>query len=130
MKTSRVARVVLALCIIPGLAAAAGHGGSLRTVGAAGADTRQVAVAYGDLDLTREEGLAVLYGRLRTAAREVCAPLEATDMERRALHARCVQQALDRAIAGAGNPQLVALHALRTEKVAPPTLRLAEGRAP
>jgi len=126
MRTKYSRGALVALCIlVPGLAAA-GPGGYLRAVQGSPQDVREVAVSYGDLDLTRDQGVAVLYDRLRAAARVVCAPLEAPDLERRALHARCVQQALDGVVAGSANPRLVALHAARAGQSGRPFLRLAK----
>lgn len=69
-----------------------------------------VAVGYGDLDLSGDEGLGVLYARLRSAARRVCRPLESRDLHWKQLYRQCYSSALADAVARTGSTRLAALH--------------------
>lgn len=59
----------------------------------------QVVVHFADLDLSRSQGAAVLYHRLRAAAETVCAPLDDRDLGRHIRFKECVQSALSTAVA-------------------------------
>jgi UrcA family protein len=63
-----------------------------------------VDVHFADLDLTRIEGAAALYTRLRAAARRVCAPLDERPLERVELFNVCVANALSAAVAKVDQP--------------------------
>jgi UrcA family protein len=84
----------------------------LATGGAVAAkpDVRTIAVRYGDLDLSRDEGVRVLYGRLRAAAANVCGPRTYRDLATLRLWRECRDQTLERAVGQIGNPRLAALH--------------------
>jgi UrcA family protein len=60
--------------------------------------TTSVTVRYGDLDLSRSEGAAVLYGRLSNAARKVCAVDESRDLVLYSAARRCYVRALSEAL--------------------------------
>lgn len=73
----------------------------------------QLAVHYGDLDLTHETDAHVLYGRIHTAARRVCPDSEAPPIERnriRKAQRECVRIAVNKAIADVNSPLLTALN--------------------
>ena len=74
---------------------------------------RSVVVRYGDLDLSRDEGVAVLYGRLRSAARRVCSEANIRDLKVLTEVRQCHDAALTKAVASAGNTRLAALHESR-----------------
>jgi len=58
-----------------------------------------VVVKFGDLDLSRPEQAAMLYSRLRHAARTVCpAPSELRDLDRLEIARDCYSAALARAV--------------------------------
>jgi UrcA family protein len=63
-------------------------------------------VRYGDLDLNQKSGVITLYGRIRTAAREVCEPIE--DISIKLLRAKydCRHDATARAVAEVNSPAL------------------------
>jgi UrcA family protein len=84
----------------------------LATGGAVAAepDIRTVAVRYGDLDLSRDEGVRALYGRLRAAAANVCGPRTYRDLATLRLWRECRDETLGRAVGQIGNPRLAALH--------------------
>jgi UrcA family protein len=43
-------------------------------------DVPRVTVRFGDLDLSKPQGAETLYRRIRSAARQVCAPLDGGDL--------------------------------------------------
>jgi UrcA family protein len=81
-------------------------------------------VHFADLDLTRNAGVAVLYARIRFAAREVCAPVEDRRLQSIAARDRCVTQAIARAVADVNVPTLTSYHLTKTGQ----TITLAEQR--
>ena len=72
-------------------------------------------VKFADLDLTHSQGAAVLYTRIRSAARAVCLPQYNWMMERRAISDQCRDQAIARAIADVNAPALTAYYQGRAE---------------
>jgi UrcA family protein len=81
-------------------------------------------VKYADLDLAREAGIAALYGRLRSAAREVCQPLDPHDLASLDAARRCERQAIERAVADVGAPALTSYY----RRAAGQTIVLAQRR--
>jgi UrcA family protein len=73
-------------------------------------DSRKVVVDYGDLNLSRNTGVKVLYRRLRTAATTVCASLDGRKLAQRAIWQQCYSQALSAAVVEVNEPALSALH--------------------
>jgi UrcA family protein len=70
-----------------------------------------VRVDASGLDLRTQDGVAVLYGRIRLAAREVCRVHRAVTGTRvPAVFARCVRDAVDGAVYSWHLPMLAALH--------------------
>jgi UrcA family protein len=67
-------------------------------------------VAYGDLNLDSVQGAQVLYARLRTAARDVCAPLEARDLGQQSRWHNCFDHAIASAVAEVNKTTVSALH--------------------
>jgi UrcA family protein len=76
-------------------------------------DRPQVVVHFADLDLSRSQGAAVLYHRLRAAAETVCAPLDARDLERHMRFKECVQSALSASVAEVDRPALTEYYRVR-----------------
>jgi UrcA family protein len=76
-----------------------------------------IAVEYGDLDLTKPEGVRVLHRRLTAAAERVCPRTDVylSAQDRFAARA-CRKQALEHAIREIGSPELAALHAAATPR--------------
>jgi UrcA family protein len=68
-------------------------------------------VRYGDLNLDSEQGAKVLYGRLRSAARQVCAPLDNVDLGIQRQWNDCFSKAVGNAVAQVNKTTLSALHA-------------------
>ncbi len=72
-------------------------------------------VKFGDLDLTRRDGVAVLYARINSAAREVCLPVDGRLPE--LLHStdECRQKAIERAVADVDAPALTSFYLAKTK---------------
>jgi UrcA family protein len=77
-------------------------------------DRPHVVVHFADLDLSRSQGAAVLYRRLRAAAETVCAPLDDRDLGRHLRFKACAQSALCRAVAELDRPALTEYYRART----------------
>ena len=72
-----------------------------------------VRVSYADLDLSSDEGMTVLYQRLRGAAKKVCGPLnyrQAGSLTLMRLNRQCYQSALDKAVQKMNIAGLEAIH--------------------
>lgn len=82
--------------------------GALSTVASAATDTQVFTrtVHFADLDLTNAEGAGALYGRIKDAAREVCAPADASNLHQRAFSQRCAEQAIVHAVNDVNAPLL------------------------
>lgn len=77
-------------------------------------DRPQVVVHFADLDLSRSQGAAVLYHRLRAAAETVCAPLDVDrDLGRHMKFKECVQSALSASVAEVDRPALTEYYRVR-----------------
>ncbi len=70
-------------------------------------ELRQRVVHFGDLDLSQDAGVALLYRRIRAAAREVCAAVDEHELYQVELSRRCAQEAIERAVADVNSPALV-----------------------
>lgn len=70
-------------------------------------------VRYADLDLSSNDGVAVLYRRLRAAAERVCRPMKSPALSSRAPWRECYETALGNAVTGIGSERLAALHGRR-----------------
>lgn len=75
-------------------------------------------VSYADLDLNRSEGISVLYKRLNSAAKNVCAPLEGRLLSQKQNYKECVGEALSNAIADVNQPLLTQHYRNKDSKAA------------
>jgi UrcA family protein len=80
----------------------------------ADASIPQKEVSLAGLDLDRAEGAAILYGRVRAAAYDVCRHLESRQLEQLALWHKCVDQAISAAVAKIDRPALSTYLASKT----------------
>jgi len=82
--------------------------------GLAGASTRaelpSVIVKYGDLNLGTKAGIATLHSRLRTAAAQVCSPLNSRVLGLREQYEICVSDAVKESVEAVGNSNLSNFH--------------------
>jgi UrcA family protein len=90
---------------------------SICTIANAGSPDQSVqrTVRFADLDLSRPAGVAVLYQRIRVAAREVCQPLSEHDLMLLAASRACVRDAIDHAVDDIHSPTLSRYHQTKTE---------------
>jgi UrcA family protein len=82
----------------------------------------QVTVKLGDLDISKPQGAAVLYGRIRSAAEKVCFPFKSRDL--RDLSAKmhldaCIQKVVVNAVTAVNEPTLLAVYSAKTGKTLP-----------
>jgi UrcA family protein len=73
----------------------------------------KVVVKFGDLNLERPEGIAVLYQRLQTAATQVCQPANPRDPGSMANSRGCVAGATARAVGSVNIPALTSYYKSR-----------------
>jgi UrcA family protein len=73
-----------------------------------------VTVSFSDLDLSKPQGTAVLYLRIRNAARVVCGPVDIALLEEQASWVRCVNEAIATGVAKVGNANLTAYYLDKT----------------
>lgn len=78
-------------------------------------------VSYADLNLNGESGARVLYGRLRMAAIQVCAPFKGDSLREKTNWRECFDQAIARSVAKIDEPLLTAYHLNRTGKTESPS---------
>jgi UrcA family protein len=83
-------------------------------------------VRFPDLDLSKIDGAATLYGRLRHAARMVCDPLQSRDLGIAAKYRACVEHAIANAVASVGRPLVSQYHETRTKGDKAPLVQLAK----
>ena len=63
-------------------------------------------VSFHDLDLNQKAGVASLYSRIRSAAREVCEPMDEVSIKLLRARFDCRQDAVARAVAEVNSPAL------------------------
>lgn len=78
-------------------------------------DAPQMTVRFADLDLTKVDGAAVLYKRLRAAAETVCGPREDRDPAKAKAFKKCVQSALASAVIRVDRAELTAYYRAHAE---------------
>jgi len=69
-----------------------------------------VVVKYGDLNLGTRTGVASLHERLRSAAKQVCSPLDNRILGLRDEYNGCVSDAVTRSVAKVNNANLTRFH--------------------
>jgi UrcA family protein len=75
-------------------------------------------VRYGDLDLSRDSGVATLYSRINSAARAVCEPLDVMLLKVLRERFDCRQDAVARAVADVNSPALTSYYLAKTKAIA------------
>ena len=75
-----------------------------------------LAVSYADLNLNNDAGTAVLYMRLKQAARQVCGDWDTRDLSRGLAATACINKALSQAVARVNSPMLTSLYEAKTGK--------------
>ena len=88
--------------------------GMVATIAAEASEDRRVVVQYGDLDLSRPEGVHVLYHRIQHAALQVCVTFDSKSLELHTLFDSCRRGAVENAVALVASPELTAYHIAQT----------------
>jgi UrcA family protein len=83
------------------------------------ADIDQVTVKLGDLDVSSPQGAAVLYNRIRAAAKQVCSPLDSAGLDTKRLLRACVNETIEDAVIKLNEPALIAVYSAKTGKTLP-----------
>jgi UrcA family protein len=86
-----------------------------------GGESLTKVVNYSDLNLNGAAGARTLYGRLRMAATQVCAPFWGGTLRDKSRWRECFDPALARAVAEIDAPMLTAIHVSRTGETEPST---------
>jgi UrcA family protein len=74
------------------------------------AGTPSVVVQYGDLNLNSRAGVLALHARLRSAAQDVCSPLDSRVLGLLEQYESCVDDAVAQSVAAVGNDSLSKYH--------------------
>jgi UrcA family protein len=119
--TKRIACVVLAAAPIAMVAG----GAQAQESGDAPA---HMAVSYADLNLNSDAGIAVLYKRLRHAARQVCGDGDTTSLSRGRDQTNCINNAMSQAVAQVNSPILTSLYEAKTGQPERKQATLAQAR--
>jgi UrcA family protein len=107
----------------------ASAGGSMMVDAAQASDsfdtTPHKVVSFKDLNLNSPEGVAVLYGRIKSAANDVCGSPNRYDLSQLKLQT-CIKDAVSRAIVQVNNPMLTSLYESKTGKTDKKVTTLAQ----
>jgi UrcA family protein len=89
---------------------------SVATVSAASSldSPPQRVVKFGDVNLATDSGVAMLYFRIRSAAREVCEAASVWNVEAVLASKECTERAIERAVEEINDPQLKSYHRTRS----------------
>jgi UrcA family protein len=109
MKTTQIGAIAFSTAIILGFSAAAASAGTSNSQLVSDGVNKYI-VRFPDLDLSKADGAAVLYSRLRRAAAIVCSPLDSRSLGMAVQYRGCVDYAIDGAVASVGRPMLSQYH--------------------
>jgi UrcA family protein len=104
--------------LVSGLAAVVLGLGSAASFATTSNGVRTLTVSYGELDLSKPAGAEILYKRIKRAANTVCSVYESPMPWNFVARNRCIQTAVDEAVAKVNAPLLTALHDNKTTRVA------------
>ncbi len=85
-------------------------------------DPPQMTVKYGDLNVDSAKGAAVLYARIRHAAKNVCLQFDGGGLDVYGQRAACINKAILGAVTKVNVPALSALYSAKTGKEVPTRL--------
>jgi UrcA family protein len=114
MNNTKIRAIAISAAIILGFSAAAASAGTSSSQFVRDGVNTYI-VRFPDLDLSKVDGAATLYSRLRRAAAIVCSPLESRSLGMAAQYRVCVDQAIADAVAGVGRPMLSQYHQSHTK---------------
>jgi UrcA family protein len=89
---------------------------------AAAASSYEVAtrtVNFSDLNLSRHEDVATLYLRIKSAAKQVCEPVDSRSFDTSARLRHCKERAIGQAVADVKSSQLLTFHMATTNQIYP-----------
>jgi UrcA family protein len=111
--SSRLKAAVIAgvIGLLP-LAAGASQGAPAQLGGDA------VVVRYADLDIHTPPGAEMLYARIEHAAEQLCPQADFREIQRHLASLRCRDEVVAHAVSRINSPQLAAVYASRTHRVA------------
>jgi UrcA family protein len=89
-------------------------------------DARSLTVQFADLDLNKPEGVAMLFSRIRGAAKSVCAAHDGISVRQKQAYVACVDFAMSNTIARVDRPALTEYFASRSSPSQP--MKVASGR--
>jgi UrcA family protein len=81
---------------------------------------RQQVVNFADLDISRPQGITILYRRIESAARGVCGSVSERELSQVVRWHVCLDQAITRAVSGLSIPALTSYHLLKTGQTGTP----------
>jgi UrcA family protein len=73
-------------------------------------DLRSRVVTYRDLNVSKAQGAAMLYGRIRAAAEGVCSVPEDADYSAKLRESPCIHKAIAEAVSAINQPELFAVY--------------------
>ena len=79
----------------------------------------QQTVKFADLDISRAPGATTLYGRIRAAAKNVCAPLDRGGALDRLEFGYCIRKSTSDAVTAVNAPALTAVYSAKTRIALP-----------
>jgi UrcA family protein len=87
-----------------------------------------VRVKFGDLDVSRSQDAAVLYGRIRGAAEKVCSPYEAGGFAAKMRLDACINKAVTTAVTTVDAPALSRVYSAKMRTTLPTGLVTRQSR--
>jgi UrcA family protein len=114
MNTTGIRKITISAAIVLGFSAAAAFADTSNSQFVSDGVNNYI-VRFPDLDLSKLDGAATLYNRLRRAAAIVCSPLESRNLGMAAQYQVCVDQAIAGAVSKVGRPMLSQYHASHTK---------------
>jgi UrcA family protein len=124
-KFHAIRAITINAAIVLGFSAAAASAASPNTQFVSDG-VNQYVVRFPDLDISKIDGAAALYGRLRQAAGIVCGSLQNRDLAMNAQYVACKDHAVAAAVASVGDPMLSQYHESRTKGEKSALIQLAK----
>jgi UrcA family protein len=85
-------------------------------------DAPQATVKFGDLHISSPEGAAVLYGRIKSAAKSVCSQFDGPGVHAYQQRNACINKAMRDSVTKVNAPTLFAIFSAKTGKEVPTRL--------
>jgi UrcA family protein len=109
MNNTKIRAITISAAIVLGFSAAAASASTASNQFVSDGVNKYI-VRFADLDLSKIDGAARLYSRLRHAAAIVCSPLDSRNLVMAAQYQVCVDQAIAGAVASVDRPMLSQYH--------------------